>query len=314
MTFSDNLKTKKELRFKNGKFKIVIFSDLHGKITFDRRTVKCVERFVEKHNPDMVLLCGDNVCGDWHLQSEQLFKNSFNDIANIFESRRIPWAHVYGNHDNEVGLWEVDQQPIYESYEHCVSKRGPENLHRVSNYMLPIKASEGDEIKFNIWALDALQPGQVIWYHDTSVELEKYCGKKIPSIMYLHVPTPEFRTISMNAKAMGMVGENRENVCDTGFNYGLVAFAANRGDVKGIYCGHDHVNTFSAYYRGIHLGYCGGLSFNVYMHPDLRCCRVIEIDENDPAAYNTFLDMVLEDEVLKEIPGMDDYNLEVSIT
>ena len=72
MTFEENLKTKKELRFKNGKFKIVMFSDLHGKITFDRRTVLGVEELTEELKPDLVLLGGDNVCGGSHLQSEQL--------------------------------------------------------------------------------------------------------------------------------------------------------------------------------------------------------------------------------------------------
>lgn len=339
MTFEENLKTKKELRFKNGKFKIVMFSDLHGKITFDRRTVMGVEVLTDELKPDLVLLGGDNVCGGSHLQSEQLFRNSFDDIANIFESRQIPWAHVFGNHDKEVGLSESDQQDIFEKYEHCLSKRGPADIHGVSNYMLPIKASEGDKIKFNVWGMDShrynstvnghstilpnhfctgddadhCRPDQIMWYYNTSIELEKYCGEKVPSIMYFHQPIPEFNLITRNPAETGMVGEHRERVCGTELNYGLFAFAATRNDVKGMYCGHDHVNTFSGTYAGIHLGYIGGLGFNVYMHPDLRGCRVIEIDEADPAAYKTYIYKVLDSEKLAAIPGMHDYNLEYSM-
>lgn len=339
MSLERNLETKKELRFKNGKFRIVMFSDLHGKITFDRRTVKCVEVMTDELKPDLILLGGDTVCGNGHLQSEQLFRNSFNDIANIFESRKIPWAHVFGNHDKEVGILECDQEDIYESYEHCVSKRGPADVTGTSNWMLPIKASEGDRIRFNVWGMDShrynasvngygtilpnhfctgdsadhCRPDQIMWYYNSSVELENYCGEKIPSIMYFHQPIPEFNLITRNPTETGMEGEHRERVCGTELNFGLFAFAATRGDVKGIYCGHDHINTFSGTYAGVHLGYIGGLGFNVYMHPDLRCCRVFEIDENDPANYKTYLYKVLDNETLAAIQGMHDCNIEYSM-
>lgn len=339
MSLERNLETKKELRFKNGKFRIVMFSDLHGKITFDRRTVKCVEVMTDELKPDLILLGGDTVCGNGHLQSEQLFRNSFNDIANIFESRKIPWAHVFGNHDKEVGILECDQEDIYESYEHCVSKRGPADIMGTSNWMLPIKASEGDRIRFNVWGMDShrynasvngygtilpnhfctgdsadhCRPDQIMWYYNSSVELENYCGEKIPSIMYFHQPIPEFNLITRNPTETGMEGEHRERVCGTELNFGLFAFAATRGDVRGIYCGHDHINTFSGTYAGVHLGYIGGLGFNVYMHPDLRCCRVFEIDENDPANYKTYLYKVLDNETLAAIQGMHDCNIEYSM-
>lgn len=339
MNFEENLKTKKELRFKDGKFRILMFTDIHGKITFDRRTVKGLEVLTDKHKPDLILLGGDQVCGGDHLQSEQLFRNSFGDIANIFESRKIPWAQVFGNHDREVGLSKEEQQAIYETYEYCVSKAGPEELSGVGNYMLPIMSSDGKKVKFNVWGMDShggsnqinghnfilpncfgvgsssdnSRPDQIAWYYNTSVALENYCGEKIPSIIYFHQPLPEFNLIVRNPKETNMDGEFREPVCGSELNYGLFGFAASRGDVVGMYCGHDHLDTFSGTYCGIHIGYIPSLGFNVYMHPDLRGCRIIDIDENDPWHYNTYIDKVLEDKTLCAIPGMHDYSLRYSI-
>lgn len=327
---NDLIKTKKELRFKNGKFKIVLFTDIHGKMTFDRRTVKCLEVITEKFKPDLILLGGDNVCGDDCLPTEQLFRNSFNDVANIFESRKIPWAHVYGNHDDEIGLTPEEQQHIYESYEYCVSKRGPRDIHGVGNYMLPIKDSEGEKIKFNVWGMDSLhisssingnktvlknhfgdgsgashcRADQIAWYWNASKLLEEHCGEKIPSIMYFHKPIFEFNLIVKNTVETHMYGEHREEICAPEFNYGLLSFAAERGDVKGIYCGHDHSNNFEGTYAGIHLGYCGGLGYNIGMHPFMRGCRIFEIDESNPALYKTYIYKVMEDETLASIPGM----------
>ncbi len=333
MNFEDNLKTKKELRFKNGKFRILMFTDIHGRSRFDFRTVKGLEVLTDKHKPDLILLGGDQVCGGNSLPSEQDFRRSFGEIADIFESRNIPWAHVYGNHDREVGLEKEEQQAIYETYEYCVSKSGPKDLSGVGNYMLPIRSTDGEKIVFNVWGFDGhggarqinghdiilpncfgagdssdnVKPDQIAWYYNTSVALEKHCGEKVPSIMYSHKPLLEFNLIVRNPKETNMEGAFREPICGGELNYGLFGFAADRGDVVGIYCGHDHLDTFSGTYCGINIGYIGSLGFDVYMHPDYRGCRVIDIEEKDPWHCRTFVDRVIDDETLCAIPGMHDY-------
>ena len=34
----------------------------------------------------------------------------------LFEKRNIPWAHVFGNHDNNIGMNNEEQQPAYERF------------------------------------------------------------------------------------------------------------------------------------------------------------------------------------------------------
>ncbi len=67
------------------------------------------------------------------------------------ESRKIPWAHVFGNHDIEID--DISKTKIYEEYEYCISKH-TENIYGTTNFVLPIKHSNKDEIAFTIWGLD----------------------------------------------------------------------------------------------------------------------------------------------------------------
>ncbi len=310
------LKTKKELRFKNGKLKIAMFSDLHGVKDYNPVTKRNLDAAVEAIKPDIVLFAGDMIVGKGFNTLEEL-KQYLTEITEVLEKNNIPWAHVYGNHDWE-SFPNEEQQPVYESFPNCVSKAGPEDLSGTGNYFLPIKASEGDDIVFGIWGLDShtdarvrykgLQhediilpynfggtdadhagPDQVTWYYDSSKALEKHFGRKIPSLMYFHMPLPEFNLIVRNPERTGMTGEAREKVCCSEFNYGLFTAALLRNDVKGIFCGHEHHNNFSGEYCGIKMGYDGCLCGNTNWPWDLLGGRVFEIDEKDPWNINTYL-------------------------
>lgn len=66
------------------------------------------------------------------------------------------------------------------------------------------------------------------------------------------------------------------------------------GDICGIFCGHDHINTFDGVYCNIHLGYCGSVGCHGYgvRHPDdererLRGGRVIDADVRKPFRIRT---------------------------
>lgn len=68
----------------------------------------------------------------------------------------------------------------------------------------------------------------------------------------------------------------------------------DRGDVQGIYCGHDHINSFYGDYYGVELGYCPGTGFAPYGLRDgtrdqhtLRGARVFELNENTERVYES---------------------------
>lgn len=320
----ENLYTKVPLKFdKDGKFKILMFSDTHG---HNEATLNAIESVVGNVNPDLILVGGDTVHHITDESDKPLIDKVYDflsDLAVIFEKRNIPWAHVFGNHDNNIGMDNKEQQPAYERFDLNVAKSGPEDIQGVANYVLPIKAHDSDEIKFNVWGLDShcglsqfsqycnnpeinkdvhkLPIGftddtsyppiffdQIMWYWNSSVELEKHNGKKIPGLMYFHVPLPEFWLAAKNPTETNLEGYCGEAIGNSRMNSGLFATILQRGDVKTVCCGHDHDCNFAAKYCGVTLCYDGALSYNGYNRYSIRGGRVFEIDENDPWNIKTY--------------------------
>ena len=311
------LTLKLPLRFKNGRFRVLMMSDLHGGPGGSPQLYDAVEATVAHTLPDLVVVDGDT---SW-ATDEKSQKEYLATLTEPFEKRGIPWCHIFGNHDHGYMPNEVSET-VFESFPHCVNKRGDPEITGVSNYVLPVMSGDGTKPVFNVWALDSgdnmrefrarwglpedfrpVMPNyiyegrdynsvsfdQQMWYWQASLALEKYAGAKVPGIMIMHIPIPEFKTVALNREACGYRGNQGESVGCGELNTGLFATALQRGDIRGIYAGHDHFNDFSGTYCGIELGYDGGMDYDCYVCDEVRGARVFDIDENDPANYKTYL-------------------------
>ena len=97
------IETKIPLKFnKDGSFRILMISDIHGGVGYDKEhTVAAIQALVDNTKPDLVLLGGDNAGpGIIHIETAEQLKEMLDGIASPMEKAGIPWAHVYGNHDN----------------------------------------------------------------------------------------------------------------------------------------------------------------------------------------------------------------------
>src|SRR5690625_5536853 len=82
----------------------------------------------------------------------------------------------------------------------------------------------------------------------------------------------------------GIRGLRHEQEATGPLNSGLFSALLHRGDVRGVYVGHDHVNTYDGDYYGVRLGYGPGTGFGTYglagrreLH--LRWSLVFHLDE-----------------------------------
>lgn len=339
-TLQTNLSTKLPLRFSDGKFRILCISDLHGVVNFDTRILRDLAALLDSVKPDLLLVLGDMVWKDCLENSENL-RAFLRPVFNVVEERNIPWAHVFGNHDSDSnGACPYSQQAVYEEFTHNLTKRGPGDIHGVGNFVLPVLSEHGDDIVFNVWGLDSHDSlgdfmrefglgnpsvkwdyqcaypsclhdwaggydtfnfDQIMWYWNSSKELEEYAGHRIPGLMCMHMPIPEFCITYKNTAETYYSGTRREGVGCSPVNSGLFNAVLDRGDVKDIVCGHDHINDYTGTWLGIRMSCDAGLNYDGYCADDLRGGRVYDITEAEPDNVKTY--MVRAADCVKDYPG-----------
>lgn len=284
----------------DGSFKIVQFNDTQDDEQTDRRTVELMEKTLDSEKPDFVVINGDVINGgcDTELEVQQ----ALNHVVLPMESRQIPWAVTFGNHDEDSaarsGMTEARMLAFLQSYEFNINSENIEGLTGTSNSQLLIKSAKSKDPAFGIWLIDTgryapeniagqnfegypdwdwVRMDQVDWYRKQSQAVESKYGRKIPSLMWGHIALHEHRnmwfasldsrTDADHARAVArhaIVGERNEDECPGPINSGLFSAFLERGDVLGYFVGHDHVNSYAGNYYGVQLGYAPGSGFGAY--------------------------------------------------
>ena len=265
----------------NSKFKILQVADLHlstgvgacrdpepasihgeKKCEADPRTLDFISSVLDHEKPDLAVLSGDQVNGDTAPDGQTaIFK-----FAELFISRKIPFACIFGNHDDEGSISREDHMDLLTKLPYSLSEPGPSSLEGVGNYYIEIfgrkhpqhsaatiylldtHAYSPDEKHFK--GYDWLKKDQVEWFRVTSHGLKtsrshtKYTKVRM-DMAFIHIPLPEYRNFEdINPKS----GMAKENPTAPGFNTGFKDALIEAG-VKIVSCGHDHVNDYCALAR-----------------------------------------------------------------
>lgn len=319
------------LRFRpNGEFTVVQFNDTQDTHTTDVRTLALQEAVLDDVRPDLALINGDVINGD--MSTTEQVRQALNNVVLPMEERGIPWAITMGNHDEDsAGSSGMTERRILEfvrRYRHNVNGAGARGITGTGNMVLPVRGSRGGRAKAAIWLLDSgryapdeiagqdfegypdwdwLRFDQVDWYHHTSQQLERRSGAPVPGLVFQHIALWEHRfmwwdsvdsrTPADHTRALekhAIVGERNEDECPGPFNSGLFNAMLHRGDVRGLFVGHDHVNTYVGNYFGIRLGYGPGTGFGAYglggaQNHRLRGARVFRLTEDSDDLFTTEL-------------------------
>ncbi|MFC7374682.1 MULTISPECIES: metallophosphoesterase family protein [unclassified Brachybacterium] len=310
-----------ELSFReDGTFTVVQFNDTQDTHQTDVRTIQLQEAVLDDVRPDFALINGDVFNGGPSTALEA--KQAINNVVRPMEDRGIAWALTFGNHDEDstekTGLDENDYIDFVRQYRHNVNTAGARGITGTGNQVLTVTSAAGKGDAFALWLLDSgryapeeiagqdfegypdwdwLRPDQIQWYLEASQELEKKNKALVPGLVFQHIALWEHRfmwfasvdsrTEADHARALekhGITGERNEDECPGPFNSGMFSAMLQRGDVKGLFVGHDHINTYVGDYYGIKLGYAPGTGFGTYgLGGDedhrLRGARVFHLDE-----------------------------------
>ncbi len=312
--------TDKTIRFDSeGKLKILHITDTHLKYNhnFDP-TIWMVEKACDDEKPDIVMLTGDIVL---NCETEEETKKLINALMNIFDSRNIPVAVTFGNHDSEQGAMTREElMAYYNTFSCSVSVDDGEALSGCGTYNIPVLASDSDKVKFNLWVFDSgdydeegryscVQADQVEWYKKTSDKLKKQNkGEKVNSLVFQHIIVAEIYDVlqksdkwkSYSYKHLYNEDEHylfdpeqinygtlRETPCPGYANYGQFDAMVEKGDVLAMFTGHDHTNAFAVENQGIDIVNSLSTRYIGLFHSTQCGYRVIEVDENDTSSYAT---------------------------
>ena len=309
----------------NGKFTILNISDIQDGYPLNALTKDYIEKSLDKVNPDLVVLTGDNISG-YDIPEEDEAEKAIREFMDIFQERNIKVAAVFGNHDNEKTKSTKEHQlSVYESYDCFVGEKGFCIKDRIGTYNLPIMKSDGSGYGFNLWLTDSgtyntendyggyacVYKEQIEWYKNTAAQLkEENGGKTVPSINFQHIIVPEIWDALKQTKLLwfGRVirsknalndttkfytlpddakGQLHEYPCPPYYNNGQYDAMLETGDVLATVSGHDHENTFEINYKGIKIINTPTIGFNAYNDVNVGS-RVFVLDEKDPENFETY--------------------------
>lgn len=284
-------KTSQRLQFNaNGKFKIVQFTDVHwapGNAASEVAAERIAE-VLDAEQPDFIEFTGDVIWGKPGMES---LKRTFAPVV----ERNIPFAMTFGNHDAEQDLSRKD---IHERLKEFAGNLNGtvEGLNGVSNFILPIRSSDGSKDAFILYHFDSLtyspmkeqvdgydwiKADQIAWYRNCAEEFKaKNGGETLPALAFFHIPLPEYNYAVQSENAL-LIGIRKETACAPKINSGLFTAMLEKGDVMGTFVGHDHVNDYVTTWKGILLGY-GRYTGGKTVYCDIpwgNGARVIELTE-----------------------------------
>jgi len=316
---SAGIKEKKALQFNsNGSFKIMMLSDTQDTDFTRKKLLNFINKALDTEKPDLVVFTGDNVADNFIGATTKRVNKAIDNIILPLAKRNIPFAVVFGNHDEETGIAKEAQMSMYMSYSNCRAVDEGNALSGVGTYNLPVLSSDGTKTAFNIFMMDThnkaaaggydgVHADQIAWYEAVSDALkESNGGKAVPSLLFQHIPVPEIYQLlkkvplgTENAVLKDSVwyqvdgnlaaGTCHEPPCSSAVNYGQYNSWLKEGNIIGAFFGHDHVNNFVGTTKdGIKMGYNGGTGFRAYGDGEKRSIRIFNINENDPANYETY--------------------------
>jgi hypothetical protein len=166
---------------------------------FDIQCGNHIRSLIAQTNPDLIFITGDIIYGSFDDNG-----TTFEWFCSFMDSFAIPWAPVFGNHDNESRkgtAWQCEQ---FEKSKYCLFKRG--TVSGNGNYCVGI--SVNDRIIRVIHMLDSngcsasedpdviktagIYPDQIESVREKTNLLENAYNEKIPAFLAFHIPVEEF--------------------------------------------------------------------------------------------------------------------------
>lgn len=274
---------------KEGKFKILQLTDTHY-VAGDPKSVRAldnVKQMLDLEKPDLVIHTGDIVYGKPAEQSAY-------EILSPISERKIPFAVVFGNHDEEFDRTRAQMLDIVRSIPYNINTKIM-GIDGETNAIITLTSSKGDSISRVFYLFDSngyskidgikgydhIHFDQIAWYRQKSQAFTKLNGGiPIPSFAFFHIPLLEHKEAMQDDVYSETRGIKGELVASAKVSSGLFVSMKEMKDVEAVFVGHDHDNDCATLWNRLFFIF-GRFSGCDTVYNDLKPngARVIELTE-----------------------------------
>ena len=243
---------------------------------FDAQCGNHIRSLMAQVQPDLVFMTGDIVYGRYDDNGTAL-----KWLCDLMDSFAVPWAPVFGNHDNEAKIGVDAQCRILLESKYCLFKRG--EVTGNGNYSVGVAV--GGELVRVLHLLDSngcrhtsdtsvtAKPGlygdQIELVRSTTAAVSRESGRAVPAFLAFHIPhaifhkaevekgyvneTRSFYVIGVDVPALNGDFGFKLDSCDT-FETGVdMVDLFHKNGIEGIFIGHHHNTATLINYKGISL-------------------------------------------------------------
>ena len=242
---------------------------------FDALCGDHIRSLVTSTRPDLIFITGDIIYGSFDDAG-----TTFDWFCKLMDSFAVPWAPVFGNHDNESKMGVAWQCRRFEESKYCLFRRG--EVSGNGNYSVGI--AKGDRLVRVLYMLDSngcshcddesvikqrgLYDDQIELVRAQNAKIKNAQGDDVPSFMAFHIPVSCFLDaerekgyttddrmfynlgIDLEAKDgdFGCKNENSSKCIVVGEKFYELL---NECNTDGAFVGHDHQINTCIGYRGV---------------------------------------------------------------
>ena len=296
----------------NGDFTILHLTDWHCGYPLPALHKQLVLESLAEAKPDLVVLGGD--------LSEAANEDqpaAIKEICEIFVQAEIPFVITFGNHDYMHGYTIDEMFSFYQKFggAYFIGTDEQPDLFGCGTCSTPVYAHDGSRVAYNIYCFDSgdsvagkgydsVHADQIEWYREKAEELKDANGGEfVPAVVFQHIIVQEIYDKLFPAAQKYSVGvreydmqnydllpiPNLSNIkdgyifekpCPGYYNHGQLDAMSKNGDVRAIFCGHDHYNSFTVEIDGVDIVNTPSVKPHIFLRKINWGSRVITLHED----------------------------------
>ena len=275
---------RKILDYKDG-FKVMMLTDIHiSRLSNLEEISKYLTHNINEAQPDLIVLNGDNFF--------DASKASVDYLFNFIDSFKISWVYLQGNHDHQGTFDPTYPDEVVSRMKYSLNVDYPnDGIDGTQNFYVDLM--DGNDLVYRLFMIDGgsyarLNPVKYTYEQIKESQLahiEKIQSQEeddsYTSLAFFHSPLQEYEDAYKGyteGKYEGK-GENREGNYPSLFSSNQYERLKGAG-IRGVFCGHDHVNNSIIDYDGFICGYGVKATREIYHDEDIMGYLLITLTDD----------------------------------